>query len=299
MEECGISASAVQQRLGELADQGKTPLLFAANDEIIGMIAVADVEKESSRQAIQRFHQMDIDVIMLTGDNERTAKAIQKRMGIRQVISQVLPEEKEQKIAEIQAAGHKVAMIGDGINDAPALARADVGIAIGAGTDVAIESADIVLMKSDLLDAVTAVQLSKAVIRNIRQNLFWAFFYNSIGIPLAAGLLYPAFGLKLNPMFGAAAMSLSSVCVVTNALRLKFFKPNKILSSGSDPDYTDKDEEKTSAPLAGSSETVFENPQTSHISRRSAPEKQKEDKMSEEKKYDAVMEIEGMMCHNC
>ena len=154
-------------------------------------------------------------------------------------------------------------------------------------------------MKSDLLDAVTAVQLSKAVIRNIRQNLFWAFFYNSIGIPLAAGLLYPAFGLKLNPMFGAAAMSLSSVCVVTNALRLKFFKPNKILSSGSDPDYTDKDEEKTSAPLAGSSETVFENPQTSHISRRSAPEKQKEDKMSEEKKYDAVMEIEGMMCHNC
>ena len=299
MEECGISASAVQQRLGELADQGKTPLLFAANDEIIGMIAVADVEKESSRQAIQRFHQMDIDVIMLNGDNERTAKAIQKRMGIRQVISQVLPEEKEQKIAEIQAAGHKVAMIGDGINDAPALARADVGIAIGAGTDVAIESADIVLMKSDLLDAVTAVQLSKAVIRNIRQNLFWAFFYNSIGIPLAAGLLYPAFGLKLNPMFGAAAMSLSSVCVVTNALRLKFFKPNKILSSGSDPDYTDKDEEKTSAPLAGSSETVFENPQTSHISRRSAPEKQKEDKMSEEKKYDAVMEIEGMMCHNC
>ena len=242
---------------------------------------------------------MDIHVIRLPGDNERTAKAIQKRMGIRQVISQVLPEEKEQKIAEIQAAGHKVAMIGDGINDAPALARADVGIAIGAGTDVAIESADIVLMKSDLLDAVTAVQLSKAVIRNIRQNLFWAFFYNSIGIPLAAGLLYPAFGLKLNPMFGAAAMSLSSVCVVTNALRLKFFKPNKILSSGSDPDYTDKDEEKTSAPLAGSSETVFENPQTSHISRRSAPEKQKEDKMSEEKKYDAVMEIEGMMCHNC
>ena len=187
---------------------------------------------------------MNIDVIMLTGDNERTAKAIQKRMGIRKVIAQVLPEEKEQKIAEIQASGHTVAMIGDGINDAPALARADVGIAIGAGTDVAIESADIVLMKSDLLDAVAAVQLSKAVIRNIRQNLFWAFFYNCIGIPLAAGVLYPFFGIKLNPMFGAAAMSLSSVCVVMNALRLKFFRPNKMLSSGSGPDYSSESENR-------------------------------------------------------
>ena len=186
-------------------------------------------------------------------------------MGIRQVIAQVLPEEKEKKIAQIQGSGHTVAMIGDGINDAPALARADVGIAIGAGTDVAIESADIVLMKSDLLDAVTAVQLSKAVIRNIKQNLFWAFFYNSIGIPLAAGILYPAFGLKLNPMFGAAAMSLSSVCVVTNALRLKLFKPNKIIS---------------------------ENPSDSEDTKE-------EEEMFGRKKYDAVMEIEGMMCHNC
>ena len=263
--ENGISTSTAEAQLGELADQGKTPLLFAKDDQIIGMIAVADVEKESSRKAIELFRNMNIDVIMLTGDNERTAKAIQKRMGIRQVIAQVLPEEKEKKIAQIQGSGHTVAMIGDGINDAPALARADVGIAIGAGTDVAIESADIVLMKSDLLDAVTAVQLSKAVIRNIKQNLFWAFFYNSIGIPLAAGILYPAFGLKLNPMFGAAAMSLSSVCVVTNALRLKLFKPNKIIS---------------------------ENPSDSEAIKE-------EEEMFGRKKYDAVMEIEGMMCHNC
>ena len=265
LAENGISAADAKTQLEDLADQGKTPLLFAAQDKLIGMIAVADVEKESSRKAIELFRNMNIDAIMLTGDNERTAKAIQKRMGIRQVIAQVLPEEKEKKIAQIQAEGHTVAMIGDGINDAPALARADVGIAIGAGTDVAIESADIVLMKSDLLDAVTAVQLSKAVIRNIRQNLFWAFFYNSIGIPLAAGILYPAFALKLNPMFGAAAMSLSSVCVVTNALRLKLFKPNKIVSENTS-DTTDIKEDE---------------------------------EMFGRKKYDAVMEIEGMMCHNC
>lgn len=299
MEENAIDTLSAQERLGRLADEGKTPLLFAAGGCLIGMIAAADMEKKSSRQAIHDFQQMNIDVIMLTGDNERTAKAIQQRMGISQVIAQVLPQEKEQKIAEIQAQGHTVAMIGDGINDAPALARADVGIAIGAGTDVAIESADIVLMKSDLLDAVTAVQLSKAVIRNIRQNLFWAFFYNSIGIPLAAGVLYPFFAVKLNPMFGAAAMSLSSVCVVTNALRLKFFKPNKMLSSGSGPDDTAGSKNVYADGSAKMPEILPENVQISGTPDRSAAESQKEDEMSEEKKYDAVMEIEGMMCHNC
>lgn len=168
---------------------------------------------------------MGIEVVMLTGDNERTARAIQKQVGISKVIAEVLPQDKEREVRRIQESGRKTAMIGDGINDAPALARADVGIAIGAGTDIAIESADIVLMKSDLMDAVKAIQLSKAVIRNIKQNLFWAFFYNAIGIPLAAGVFYTILGWKLNPMFAAAAMSLSSVCVVTNALRLKFFKP--------------------------------------------------------------------------
>lgn len=196
-----------------------------ADLRILGMIAVADVEKPSSLEAIRQFEKLGIDVVMLTGDNEKTAAAIGKRLHIKHVIAQVLPHQKEEKIRELMEQGHKVAMIGDGINDAPALARADVGIAIGAGTDVAIESADAVLIKNDLMDAVNAIRLSKSVIRNIRENLFWAFFYNSIGIPLAAGLLYPAFGLKLNPMFGAAAMSLSSVCVVCNALRLRLFKP--------------------------------------------------------------------------
>ena len=196
-----------------------------ADFRILGMIAVADVEKPSSLEAIRQFEKLGIDVVMLTGDNEKTAAAIGKRLHIKHVIAQVLPHQKEEKVRELMEQGHKVAMIGDGINDAPALARADVGIAIGAGTDVAIESADAVLIRNDLMDAVNAIRLSKSVIRNIRENLFWAFFYNSIGIPLAAGLLYPAFGLKLNPMFGAAAMSLSSVCVVCNALRLRLFKP--------------------------------------------------------------------------
>ena len=170
---------------------------------------------------------MGIDVIMLTGDNKRTAEAIRRQMGIDRVVAEVLPQDKEEEVRSIQESGKRVAMVGDGINDAPALARADVGIAIGAGTDIAIESADIVLMKSDLMDVVTAIQLSRATIRNIKENLFWAFFYNSIGIPLAAGVFYVLLGWKLNPMFAAAAMSLSSVCVVTNALRLKFFKPRR------------------------------------------------------------------------
>ena len=185
-------------------------------------MAVADVVKPTSKEAVQKFRDYGIHVIMLTGDNEVTAQAIKELVGIDEVIAGVLPTQKEEIISALKRAGHKVAMIGDGVNDAPALASADVGIAIGAGTDVAIESADIVLMKNDLLDAVGAVNLSKAVIRNIKENLFWAFFYNSIGIPLAAGVLYPLFQIKLNPMFGAAAMSLSSVCVVSNALRFRW-----------------------------------------------------------------------------
>lgn len=225
MNELHIDTGALSQQSDNLANLGKTPLYFADEDQLLGLIAVADVVKQSSLRAIKSFKAMNIDVVMLTGDNSKTAHAVQKQLGIDRVVAEVLPADKEKEIRAIQATGRKVAMIGDGINDAPALARADVGIAIGAGTDVAIESADIVLMKSDLMDAVTAIQLSKAVIRNIKQNLFWAFFYNSIGIPLAAGVFYGVLGWKLNPMFGAAAMSLSSVCVVSNALRLKLFKP--------------------------------------------------------------------------
>ena len=225
MEEKGISLSTEQKnQIQALAKQGRTPLLFADEKQFLGIVAVADVVKPTSKEAVQKFRDYGIHVIMLTGDNEVTAQAIKEQVGIDEVIAGVLPTQKEEKISALKQAGHKVAMIGDGVNDAPALASADVGIAIGAGTDVAIESADIVLMKNDLLDAVGAVKLSKAVIRNIKENLFWAFFYNSIGIPLAAGVLYPLFQIKLNPMFGAAAMSLSSVCVVSNALRLRWVK---------------------------------------------------------------------------
>ena len=225
MEEKGISLSTEQKnQIQALAKQGRTPLLFADENQFLGIVAVADVVKTTSKEAVQKFRDYGIHVIMLTGDNEVTAQAIKEQVGIDEVIAGVLPTQKEEKISALKQAGHKVAMIGDGVNDAPALASADVGIAIGAGTDVAIESADIVLMKNDLLDAVGAVKLSKAVIRNIKENLFWAFFYNSIGIPLAAGVLYPLFQIKLNPMFGAAAMSLSSVCVVSNALRLRWVK---------------------------------------------------------------------------
>ena len=269
MTEQGIAIGSYTDRLDALADQGKTPLIFADNSGVIGIIAVADVEKATSAEAISRFAAMGIDVVMLTGDNARTAEAIRKRLGIPKVIADVLPQDKERHIAELQAQGRTVAMIGDGVNDAPALAKADVGIAIGAGTDVAIESADAVLMRSDLLDAVSAVRLSKAVIKNIKENLFWAFFYNVIAIPLAAGLFYPAYGLKLNPMIGAAAMSLSSVCVVLNALRLRFFKPNH--SAGT-----------------VSRETSHETPNTP---------------ISEQKEGEPAMKttlhIEGMMCQHC
>lgn len=236
MEEKGISLSTEQKnQIHALAKQGRTPLLFADEKQFLGIVAVADVVKPTSKEAVQKFRDYGIHVIMLTGDNEVTAQAIKEQVGIDEVIAGVLPTQKEEKISALKQAGHKVAMIGDGINDAPALASADVGIAIGAGTDVAIESADIVLMKNDLLDAVGAVKLSKAVIRNIKENLFWAFFYNSIGIPLAAGVLYPLFQIKLNPMFGAAAMSLSSVCVVSNALRLRWVKLHDAKKTQSEP----------------------------------------------------------------
>lgn len=225
MEEHQLSVEPFQKQAILFAKKGKTPLYFADEKRVLGVIAVADVVKPTSKKAIEYLKDMNIDVVMLTGDNQVTAEAIRQELGIDRVIAEVLPQDKEREVRLIQESGKKVAMVGDGINDAPALARADVGIAIGAGTDIAIESADIVLMRSDLLDAVTAIQLSKATIRNIKQNLFWAFFYNVLGIPLAAGIFYLPFALKLNPMIGAAAMSVSSVFVVTNALRLRFFKP--------------------------------------------------------------------------
>lgn len=268
MGEAGIDTAAIQTTLNDLADQGKTPLIFAGADKVIGVIAVADVEKASSREAIEAFADMKIDVVMLTGDNKRTAEALRKRLHIPKVIAEVLPSDKEKHIAALQAEGHKVAMIGDGINDAPALAKADVGIAIGAGTDVAIESADAVLMRNDLLDAVTAVRLSKSVIKNIKENLFWAFFYNTIGIPLAAGVLYPMFELKLSPMFGAAAMSLSSVCVVLNALRLKRFKVKR-----------------SPAQEAAREQMIVRS------------ESAEEPRRNEEMKYELL--IQGMMCGHC
>ena len=213
----------MEKKAQELAEQGKTPLLFAKKDKLLGIIAVADVIKEESGQAVKELHDMGVRVVMLTGDNERTAKAIGRQAGVDKVIAGVLPDGKEAVIRKLKESG-KVAMVGDGINDAPALTRADIGIAIGAGTDIAIDAADIVLMKSRLTDVSAAIRLSRATLRNIHENLFWAFFYNIIGIPLAAGVWIPLFGWTLNPMFGAAAMSLSSFCVVTNALRLNLFK---------------------------------------------------------------------------
>lgn len=231
LEENHIEGGKLMALGDEMANEGKTPLFFARGNQLMGAIGVADVVKPTSKQAIDELKQMGIETIMLTGDNARTAEAIKRQVGVSRVVAEVMPQDKEREVRTLQDAGKRVAMVGDGINDAPALARADVGIAIGAGTDVAIESADIVLMKSDLLDAVTAIQLSKAVIRNIKENLFWAFFYNVIGIPVAAGIFFTAFGWKLSPMIGAFAMSFSSVFVVSNALRLRFFKPRRITES--------------------------------------------------------------------
>jgi Cu+-exporting ATPase len=227
MDERGIALGELTGESDRLASEGKTPMYIAENNKISGIIAVADVVKESSAKAIAKLRSMGIEVAMITGDNRKTAEAIAKQVGIDRVLAEVLPQDKSGEVKKLQAEGKKVAMVGDGINDAPALAQADIGIAIGSGTDVAMESADIVLMKSDLMDVPTAIHLSKSTIRNIKQNLFWAFGYNVAGIPIAAGVLYLFGGPLLNPIFAAAAMSLSSVSVLTNALRLKKFKPYK------------------------------------------------------------------------
>ena len=242
MEENNTDISSVKSVADSFAEDGKTPLIFAKNNSVIGVIAVADTLKATSKEAINDLTDMGIDVIMLTGDNEKTAKGIGKDLALSRIIAEVLPQDKEKVISELQAEGKTVAMVGDGINDAPALVRADVGIAIGSGTDVAIESADIILMHNDLYSVVTAVKLSKAVIKNIKQNLFWAFFYNCLGIPLAAGLFYHSFGWQLNPMFGAAAMSCSSLFVVTNALRLKYFQTKNLTDIKANEEITEEKE---------------------------------------------------------
>ncbi|HZJ77501.1 MAG TPA: heavy metal translocating P-type ATPase [Clostridia bacterium] len=224
MEENGVGISDCSETINSLAKNAKTPLLFAGGGKVLGIIAVADVVKPTSKKAIEQLKALGIDVIMLTGDNKITAEAIKNQLGINRALAQVLPEDKEREIRALQESGKIVAMVGDGINDAPALARADVGIALGAGTDIAMESADIVLIKNDLVDVAKTIRLSKAVLKNIKQNLFWAFFYNTIGIPIAAGVFYTLSGWRLSPMIAAAAMSLSSIFVVSNALRLKFIK---------------------------------------------------------------------------
>lgn len=284
METNRIDISVAAGLQEKLADEGKTPLYFAQGGKFLGVIAAADVVKPTSREAIARLQEMGMDVIMLTGDNARTAEAIKKQVGIKTVIADVLPQDKEEKVRQLQEQGHKVAMVGDGINDAPALARADVGIAIGAGTDVAIESADIVLMKSDLMDAASAVSLSRAVMRNIKQNLFWAFFYNAIGIPVAAGVLYPAFHILLNPMIGAAAMSFSSVSVVSNALRLRFFTPKWKHESGTADLQT-----------TGNGGMMEQSTAAAEIADRIA----QNDESKGETTMKKTIKIEGMMCQHC
>lgn len=284
METNRIDISVAAGLQEKLADEGKTPLYFAQGGKFLGVIAAADVVKPTSREAIARLQEMGMDVIMLTGDNARTAEAIKKQVGIKTVIADVLPQDKEEKVRRLQEQGHKVAMVGDGINDAPALARADVGIAIGAGTDVAIESADIVLMKSDLMDAASAVSLSRAVMRNIKQNLFWAFFYNAIGIPVAAGVLYPAFHILLNPMIGAAAMSFSSVSVVSNALRLRFFTPKWKHESGTADLQT-----------TGNGGMMEQSTAAAEIADRIAQNDESKGEITMKK----TIKIEGMMCQHC
>lgn len=257
--------------IDRLADEGKTPLLFSKGNKLIGIIAVADTLKPTSKSAIHKLKSMGIKVIMLTGDNKKTAEGIGKELELDEIIAEVLPQDKEAVVSKIKSEGSVVAMVGDGINDAPALVSADVGVAISNGTDIAVESADIILMKNDLLDLVSAIRLSKAVIKNIKENLFWAFFYNVLGIPLAAGVFYNAFGIKLNPMFGAAAMSFSSIFVVTNALRLKYFKADKA-------DRKRKEEESA-------------NNEWNTISNNDNKEK--------EKKNMVTLKVEGMMCMHC
>jgi len=269
----------------KLADEGKTPLFIANDNEVLGIIAVADVLKPTSKEAIEQLQALGLEVVMLTGDNAKTAAAIQLQLNLVNVIAEVLPQDKDKEIAKLQLAGKTVAMVGDGINDAPALMRANLGIAIGAGTDIAIESADVVLMRSDLLDAVTTLRLSKLVMVNIKQNLFWAFFYNIIGIPLAAGVFYAVLGWKLNPMFAAAAMSLSSVTVVMNALRLTRFKP--ILSNGKMPKPLISENGNNENQL-----TSIKN--LEHETRNKEHETNKFKLMSEK-----ILKIKGMSCGHC
>lgn len=264
----GVSLAAMEADAHRLAEDGKTPLFFAESGRLLGCVAVADVVKPDSAKAIAALRRMGRRVVLLTGDNQRTANAIARQIGVDQVIAQVLPQDKAKCVAQLQQQGQRVTMVGDGVNDAPALAQADVGLAIGAGTDIAIESADVVLMKSSLLDIPAAMDLSRAVLRNIKQNLFWAFFYNSIGIPVAAGVLYPALHLTLNPMLAAAAMSLSSVCVVSNALRLRGWKP---------PVFPDQP--APTAPLPESA--VFQS------------------QGKEENTVNKTIHIDGMMCTHC
>ncbi len=264
----GVSLATMEADAHRLAEDGKTPLFFAESGRLLGCVAVADVVKPDSAKAIAALRRMGRRVVLLTGDNQRTANAIARQIGVDQVIAQVLPQDKAKCVAQLQQQGQRVAMVGDGVNDAPALAQADVGLAIGAGTDIAIESADVVLMKSSLLDIPAAMDLSRAVLRNIKQNLFWAFFYNSIGIPVAAGVLYPALHLTLNPMLAAAAMSLSSVCVVSNALRLRGWKP---------PVFSDHP--VPTAPLPESA--VFQS------------------QGKEENTVNKTIHIDGMMCAHC
>ena len=270
----GAGTSALADAAAQLAAQGKTPLYFAEEQQLLGVVAVADVVKPDSAAAIAALRRSGCEVVLLTGDNRRTAEAIARQVGVDRVIAQVLPQDKARCIEELQKEGRLVAMVGDGVNDAPALVTADVGLAIGAGTDVAIESADVVLMRSSLMDIVDAAALSRTTLRNIRQNLFWAFFYNSIGIPVAAGVLYPALQITLNPMIAAAAMSLSSVCVVSNALRLRGWKgsrPDSRVSLDKSAALTDNTDVNTAAPAAQQEEATMKK----------------------------TLTIEGMMCAHC
>jgi Cu+-exporting ATPase len=291
-----INIKNFEEKSIKFADEGKTPLYFADENNVLGIISVADVVKPTSEAAIKEFEAMGIEVVMLTGDNKKTAEAIRKQLGITRAVAEVLPQDKEREIRKIQEQGRRVAMIGDGINDAPALARADVGIAIGAGTDVAIESADIVLIRSDLLDAVTAVQLSKATIKNIKQNLFWAFIYNTIGIPLAAGVFYGILGWKLNPMFAGAAMSLSSVSVVSNALRLKFFKPKRH-AKDTIVYYGKAKEDHANIAMVKENKENKQNEENNHniciIEDKESIKEKGDDEMKK------ILKVEGMTCGHC
>lgn len=287
-----ILPQGAAEGLNRMADEGMTPLLVAQEGRFLGIIGVSDTVKATSYEAINAWEKMGVRVIMLTGDNRRTAEAVRQKLGISEVVAEVLPQDKEKKVSELKRQGHKVAMIGDGINDAPALAAADVGMAIGAGTDVAMESADIILMKNDLRDAVTAMKLSRAVIRNIKENLFWAFFYNCIGIPLAAGVLYPAFQIRLNPMFGAAAMSLSSIFVVGNALRLRGFKSGFTPLKKGTPEAAHKEIEITHA-AAEEEQCILKAPAEQNNRQDVKQEKERTNTMTK------VISIEGMMCNHC